>query len=1069
MSESDIDTDKISFEVEIKDINIEPVIKKAYKEFKNKNISKSGYSYKDETIKDISFSLLKDEINIHFSLLEADYKILKYPLYFIQEKSKEQRILVFTKSDLESSLNAFSNDNEFIVHSVIKKKDEILQNIPKEIYLRKKVHEIISYKDFILLNKKQESSKEDSILINTNELIPRNINSLGIFRDNKIFFMIKKRNELIEEIKDFMNHEVEKVMKIYGVDGIGKSLTFIYLTSLKNNFKIIYFNLKEFFDKNRTEIINIFKSQLVNYYTNKYEDDKISGNNINLPNLKDKQYKTKFNYLQKLFKGIDEKINNKDEIDFWILLDITLDILKTKYGNKALIILDQYKIENDSNNQLKIVEKEICNNLSLKNIKLLVVSSLNDMRVKNDFIQILKECSKFGLNNKIQIFEDKNENEIMSIDESKDIFEDFSPDNDYLEKEELKDNDFGKIKKFNNIDDKEEIKNENNEDKDIKDENYLIDKIENYFSKNDNNDENTFINDKYRIIYINDLVSIENNDKEEKNILKKLKEFNFNPKCYNEFKKCFNDPMKNKDLDKAYHTFINNKFAKIKLKINRFYDDFNKKFATNLSDRDIALNLIQLDKLVEEKKELNLKSLIHYLIKFPLKYIKIYKVNHENENKGFLRLNKDLSKFLFRIEYAFPFIKFVIGRILYDFGEKRKLKYTDFSPSGFGNLLEIEIRKAIIIKKIFKDFISRSVWSLENTKRKKLEKNKDEYNTKIDFFNLKELTFDDEIDNPLENYDSNYYIVPNKINNPLLDSIILLPCGITENSKKVFNMISFQITINKKNIKKLKDYHKASNSAAELFERIYNIKIKEKYFTFVLAKGYDNQKTQEDLVIMKIPYVFFSSLENSFYFDNLEKIDYVEQFLNDRFKISDPNNQTIFSKNIIFREMEILLNRKRKRDKITITKNLFSFIRKKLFRNEKPLILSKQKKNEIIQAIKNSQFYKNKNITIEYIFRVNFSRIKNFHLCDNSLVGIIFYKQKTFIINNKLDVELIMTTKNQNDKIDEITSNLYKLFFSNKLKESDDVITHPNLESLLTEKSNKPSNIFVFSIYELNK
>lgn len=873
---------------------------------------------------------------------------------------------------------------------------------------------------------------------------------------------------LIEEIKDFMNHEVERVMKIFGVDGVGKSLTFVYLTSLRNNFKIIYFNLKEFFDKNRTEIINIFKSQLVHYYTNTCDDnDTISGNNKDLMHLKNKNYEIKFKDLQNLFKDIDDKIINKEEVDFWILLDITIEIFKTKYDNKTLIILDQYKFENDSNNQLKIIEKEICNNLSLKNFKLLVVSSLNDMRVKKDFIQILKECSKFGLNNKIQIFENKNE--IISINESKDIFEEFSPDIDYLDKDELKDNVFEKIKKFNNSDDKEEIKNENIEDKEIKDENYLIDKIQNYFSKNDNNDENIFINDKYRIIYINDLVLIENNDKEEKKILKKLKEFNFNPKCYNELKQYFNEPMKNRDLNNAFNTFINNKFTKIKLKINRFYEDFNKKFSANLSDRDIALNLIQLDKLVEEKIELNLKSLIHYLIKFPLKYIKIYKIKDENENKGFLRLNQDIAKFSFRIKYVFPFIKFIIRRILYDFREKRKLKYTDLSPSGFGNLLEIEIRDAIIIKKIFRDFFIRSVWSLDNKEIKKLDKNKDEYNTKIDFFNLKELTFDDEIDNPLDNSDFNYYIVPNEINNSLLDSIILLPCDIIDNSKKVFNMISFQITINKTNIKKLKDYHKACNSAAELFERIYNIKIKEKYFTFVLAKGYDNQKTQENLVIMEIPYVFFCSLENSFYFDNLEKIDSVYQFLDERFKIYGKNNQTIFSKNNIFMEMEILLNRKRKRDKIPITKNLFNFIRRKLFKNEKPLILSIRKKNEIIQAIKNSKFYRNKNITIEYIFRVNFSRIKYFYLCDDRLVGIIFYRQKTFIINNKLDVELIMIKNSpNNNNIDEITSNLYKLFFSNEIEESDDVIAFPNMAKLLEENSNEPSNIFVFSIYELN-
>lgn len=40
--------------------------------------------------------------------------------------------------------------------------------------------------------------------------------------------VIEKRNDLINEIDDFFNSE-DKILKIYGCDGIGKSISFIYL------------------------------------------------------------------------------------------------------------------------------------------------------------------------------------------------------------------------------------------------------------------------------------------------------------------------------------------------------------------------------------------------------------------------------------------------------------------------------------------------------------------------------------------------------------------------------------------------------------------------------------------------------------------------------------------------------------------------------------------------------------------------------------------------------------------------------------------------------------------------
>ncbi len=111
--------------------------------------------------------------------------------------------------------------------------------------------------------------------------------------------------------------------------------------------------------------------------------------------------------------------------------------------------------------------------------------------------------------------------------------------------------------------------------------------------------------------------------------------------------------------------------------------------------------------------------------------------------------------------------------------------------------------------------------------------------------------------------------------------------------------------------------------------------------------------------------------------------------------------------------METLLKQKRKRDKIKITKNLFSFLRKKLYNNEKPLILDEQTNKKIINTLKNIDIY------IEYIFRTTFSKAKELLKNESKLLGVVFYKEKIFIINSKLipDIKMIDKEKNKNNKI----------------------------------------------------
>ena len=149
-----------------------------------------------------------------------------------------------------------------------------------------------------------------------------------------------------------------------------------------------------------------------------------------------------------------------------------------------------------------------------------------------------------------------------------------------------------------------------------------------------------------------------------------------------------------------------------------------------------------------------------------------------------------------------------------------------------------------------------------------------------------------------------------------------------------------------------------------------------------------------------------------------------------------------------------------------------------MFNNEIALILPKEVKKDIINLISKNNWYKNKKITIEYIFRVNFSRINEFdYYYTNNLLGIIFFKNELFFINNRLEQKIHIYNKRdknsknkllsllgyineKNKNIIDIDENLYKSYDSSTKK-----LTYSNL---LDYNKNRPSDIFIFSILEIN-
>ena len=196
----------------------------------------------DEIYGNISYKAYEDLIEISLEYNQNKITIYQNPVALINEIGES----IYKAFNLELLINALklsSNYYEFKVGKNIKSSDDILKEKPKEITLIKK--NIVDFSIFEPLNNKSLLPLNKLVEIPTNQIIPENINSLNLTRDKNIQIIIEKRDDFINEISNFFNSD-DVILKIYGCDGIGKSLSFVYLQSLINKYKIVYFNLKEF-------------------------------------------------------------------------------------------------------------------------------------------------------------------------------------------------------------------------------------------------------------------------------------------------------------------------------------------------------------------------------------------------------------------------------------------------------------------------------------------------------------------------------------------------------------------------------------------------------------------------------------------------------------------------------------------------------------------------------------------------------------------------------------------------------------------------------------------------------
>ena len=1001
--------------------NITDEVIKKYK----KSLKKGSFIY---CSKEVNFELNEKTkiITIYFKGIKYHIKTKPYLLYY-EEKNPEN--LLGEVYDIEEISNFFeeieTDYNFYLGNNLLLNVEEILKNENCDIIIKNKIN-LFLLKKFKCLNKKKFFSPDLKTILyeDKNELSPSPELELNYLNEN-LNLVLEKRNEFIKLINNFMNNKDLNELKIFGCDGIGKTMTYLYLSNIYNEYKILYFNIKKVTPDQ--DGYNLFIKEIMRYFTISHEflNDSTS-------------IETNYNNYSKEMKPIENLVFN-----FWKELAKFLDL---KRGIKTLVIIDQFKETQQNLNGLIELEKLLLWRIS--RIKLLISYSINDSNTE-EIINYLQKCSQNSSEiivrpkiEKIDPFEKKFEN----VNLNNKVFYNENTDDNFFEKILVLNNEYGLFTNNNNINDNE---NDNNEDS------ITEDKITNISTSNIN--EN-IINDfgynriKKKIIYINSLVSLEKIIEEK--YKKYLKIFDFNPKYYVKFMN-FIKKQQDENIDNLYQKFLEKVYEDIKYKIASYY----KRKGYNILSNETIDNLIILKDLIDNKIEFTSPILISYAKNFPMKYIKIKikKSKDDEEEQNIIDLNNQFNNKKFYLDYCFPFIKLILSKIIYMSDNNYSINFKSLSGSAIGSFIEQKFKRSIVFEKCFSDKIElRYVWNFSILK---------EYDNKfidqIDYNNFKEIVYDENIKN-LNLSKIIYYIVPGSQINKSLDAAILIP--YTEGV--YFSLITLQLIKSKDyKIKEKEEYENAPFIAKDKFERLYKIKIKNVYFYFVLPNEFKTGPTIKDLIKKNISYILFSIQNNNILEEKGDKehiLSSVYELINEDSEIfgnSDFTEKDFGTKINSIARMELLL-KKRRNQGIKISRNMYENARFEIFKKDKGITITNQQRNEIIKKIK--FFYKiNYDFTIKYIFKIRFKEL--FELKEYKDLFGLFKYQKTMCIYHKNFVI----------SLDEKQNNIFFLIESMNEIERDinslgDSHFHYSKERILLDQA-KEREIYVFKIFKLFK
>ena len=659
----------------------------------------------------------------------------------------------------------------FIDQILIKDEKDIKTCENRDIIIKKKTNNNIIKFEYLNKKNKFESDKKIKIYDNKQELSPMPLEELNYFKNEKFTLVLEQRNKFIEKIREFINFSSERKLDIYGCDGIGKTITYIYLSNLTNSFKVLYFNVKAI-TLDEKHGYDLFVNEIMRFYIiNKQNKQKIKQNFESYKNIIKDMKKKDFNFWEEVEKFIKSNIKS----------------------SFCLIIFDQFKEEDANTNGLYKIEKLLFSQL-IPSFKIIVSYSVNNSKIKENLIEHFQSCS---LNSPLEIYvPEKNE----KLDNFEDNFEQYFLNINFEKQnynDEYDDKQFEKVNIFNfEINQNNNINNISSINEEIKGskkkESIEIHEQMNLFKENEFYEDSKNIEnqtDLSKIIYINSLISLRGYIKD--HYINYLDLFNYYPKYYVKFKNyALKKENLNKKLDEIYIQFLDGIYFQIKEKLKKFS---SKKGYDDIFSNDSIILLIKIKDLVENQISFTSPILIEYSKKFPMKYLKI-KIKDKEEN-NIIELNSQFEDKQFFFEYCFPFFGIVISKIIYMNENFYSINYTNLTGSAIGSFIEEKLKKAIVYDKCLESKINiRYVWKFI-----KLKNNETPIN-KIDYITYKAIEYDDK-KTSLRFEFIPYYIVPGCQINDSLDSAILIPELINNN----FNLITFQAIKDKvNNLKKNK-------------------------------------------------------------------------------------------------------------------------------------------------------------------------------------------------------------------------------------------------------------------------
>jgi len=1015
---------KSLFSHKIDKFNLDILNEEVIKQYNVKNENGSIIFNKTE----VKFQLSKDKkiITISFGKITYNIRINPYFLYF-EEKTSDNCIGKFYNAErLKRLFKKIENLYDlFLDNNIISNLEEILKNENYNTIIIKAKSKKLNLNEFLLLNKKRNFDPQNKIeLFNDKfELSPFPDEELNYFNEN-INLVLDKRNKLVELINNFMKIDEQIELKIFGCYGIGKTMTYLYLSNIFKDYKILYFNLKKFIPKKeittKIDEYNLFVKEIMRYFTISVEESK-NDSEIN------ENYNLYLNEIQAV---------SKTNFDFWKELIKFMKSNSLEYD--TLLIIDQFKENEENLNGLSNLKDLLFDN-GISSIKLLISYSVNDTN-KDELIYYLQENSQNSPNEIINPESEQKEpfeKRFEKIDIDSQVFYDDNTDDENFKRIIVLNYKYD-INSSNNT-------NENENNKENSTQNNIINA--NYINESINNN----IFSRKKIIYINSLVSIREiiDEKYEKY----LKIFNFNPKYYVKFMNFISKHPK-ENLDDLYKEFLEITYFGIKHKIDTF---FGKKGSSSLSNESIT-NLLFLKDLIDNKIEFTSPILVSYAKKFPMKYIKI-KIKKETEKdddddeQNIIDLNQQFNNQKFYFDYCFPFFSFILSKIIYMSENNYVINFQDLSGSAIGSFIEQKFKVNIIYENWFQEKIElRYVLNFSTLK---------EYNNKsinqIDLTNFKEIEYDENI-KKINLSKLVHYIVPGSHINKELDSAILIP-----EFDGTFCLITLQLTKAKDyKIKDKEEYIQASFIAKTKFENLYNIKINNVHFYFVLIDEFQTEKTINNLITKQISYLLFS-LKNKNITKDGEKILSVYNLKSKDSAISqnsDIIDKDLDIKNNSISEIEFFLRKKRGQGPI-ITRNMYERARLEIFKRDKGLRITNKERNNIINKIKS--FYEIKyNFTIKYVFKIRYKELLKLSKY-KKLFGLFVYNKIMFIYHDYI----LMSLDEKNNNIVTIVNNMKEIKDEININENNRNSYFHYSKNRISLNEIKEKEIYVFKIFEL--